>query len=88
MLWPDLNAPTFVIIHKHERAGNEYGKTYLFSSRAGGSRRQLAEALAATHQGGEDVQFIIYRTSPHKAFTAWARVRDFEETRNEQGDEV
>lgn len=85
---PDLDAPTFVVIHKGNRNVQVYGKTYTFSSKAGGSWKQLRDDLYRTDFGGQPVQFIIYRSGPHYAFTAWARVIAVQQWLTEKGEDA
>jgi hypothetical protein len=87
--WPDLDAPTFVVIHKHDRDVQRYGEAYTFGSKAGGGWRQLRDALQHQQDGDPPVQLIIYRPGPHYAFTAWATVADFREWHDaEQNEDV
>ncbi|MBN9389371.1 MAG: AAA family ATPase [Chloroflexi bacterium] len=85
-LWPSqVEGPCFVLMHQHEDELQRYGETYTFNLGGTGGKKDLAEALQAQKAGGPAVSAIIYLPGnhpltgrPHKAFTAWARVRDWE----------
>ncbi|NJL06546.1 MAG: AAA domain-containing protein, partial [Chloroflexaceae bacterium] len=85
---PDPDATTYVVIHKHDREAQQYGKTYTFGSRAGGSSKQLADDLDQLATGGKPVQFIIYRPDPYYAFTAWATVVNVQTHQAADGEQV
>lgn len=85
-LWPSqVDGPCYVLMHQHEDERQHYGETYSFELRETGGRKDLYDALQAQKAGISPVFALIYLPGnhpltgqPHKAFTAWARVKDWE----------
>jgi hypothetical protein len=76
-----LDGPAFVLVHSGDWEEQRYGKSYVFSNKAGGAPMRLVSALqaAASIDAPNPTYVIIYRPGPHYAFTAWARVAGFTE---------
>jgi 5-methylcytosine-specific restriction enzyme B len=79
---PDpLDGPAFVIIHGGDDGQQQYGKAYTFTLDAGGAPRRLFNAAREWSSGnGGPLYLIIYRPSPYRSYTGWARVTEFADT--------
>ncbi len=85
-IWPEqVDGPCFVLLHQRESENQRYGETYSFDPTNVSGRKELKEALQAQSAGAAPVYIIIYLPGthsisgkPHKAFTGWARVKDWE----------
>jgi 5-methylcytosine-specific restriction enzyme B len=83
-----LPGPAFVVIHGADRGEQRLGETYVYTNYAGGSHRQLTNAVRAWRDGGEQpVHLVIYRPAPDYAFVGWAEVTGVREETGTQPNE-